>query len=771
MTPIDYVHLLRSVPALYLVLEPREPFVILDASDSYLRATLTVREQIVGRPLFEVFPDNPGDPAATGVTNLRASLHAVIEKRAPHAMALQRYGIRRPASQGGAFEERWWQPLNTPVLDARGDLQLIIHQVKDDTALVRAREAEQEERARAEAGLQATEVLESITDGFFALDRGYRFLYVNREAERILGQARDALLGRTIWDAYPELAGTGFERAYRGAMDLRQAESITAYYEPHQRWYDVHVYPAPRGISIYFRDVTGQRRAQEEFRRLAEESDTQRRIQEVVLGNTPDLVFIFNTDHRFVYVNASLLAMWGKTREEAIGKTTWELGYPEWEAALHDREIDEVIATRRPIHGEVPFEGATGVRAWDYIFAPVIGPSGDVVAIAGTARDTTERRNAEQALREADRAKDEFIATLSHELRNPLAPLRNSIALLKRGAPEPANDDRLVAIMERQVEHLVRLVEDLLEISRITRGDLVLRRSRTDLARIVRNALETCAPLIEARRHQVEVSEPQTPVWVDADAVRLSQVVANLVDNAAKYTPDGGRIGVHVSHEHEMSVVRVVDNGVGISAEGLQQVFRMFDRGDRSRVAGEGGLGIGLALAKRLVDLHGGTLEAASAGTGRGSEFTLRIPAADAPLSADEPSASADDLARKRILVVDDNVDAADTLGLMLRQMGAAVHVANDGAAAIEAFPHFRPSAVLLDIGMPRMDGYEVARELRSRYPDAEVSIIALTGWGQEQDRARAREAGFDHHIVKPADASALQLLLASVEPPRAGHT
>ncbi|MGE5096926.1 MAG: PAS domain-containing protein, partial [Betaproteobacteria bacterium] len=673
--------------------------------------------------------------------------------------------------------ERWWNAVNAPILDAQGRVQLIVHRLEDATEVVRLRKMEQEARARIEAerariehDLRASEVLESITDGFIALDREFRFEYVNHEAELILGIARADLIGQSIWDAYPGLKDTDFGRLYRNVMDTRQPGSATGYYEPHRRWYDVHVYPAPRGVAIYFRNVTEQRRAQDEFEQLALESETQRRIYEVVLSNTPDLVFIFGLDHRFIYANESLLNMWGIPREQALGKTTWELGYPEWEAAMHDREIEEVVATRKPIHGEVPFEGTTGRRVWDYIFAPVIGPGGDVVAIAGTARDTTDRRTAEEAiaaqaerLRQSDRAKDEFIATLSHELRNPLAPLRNSVAILRmksQGEPEAA---RLGEMMERQVNHLVRLVDDLLEISRINRGDFALRRERVRLQEVVRNALETCAPALQARKHMLELSQPDAPIWVDADSVRLAQVIANLVDNAAKYTPDGGHIAVRLSVQEREATVAVKDNGAGISSEGLLHVFEMFNRGDRAPMLTEGGLGIGLALAKRLVDMHGGTLGAASEGLGKGSEFTLRLPLSTADAADAGAATPQSALGRKRVLVVDDNKDAADTLGIMLREMGAEVQVAHDGEEALDAFARFRPSAVLLDIGMPRMNGYEVARELRARFPDVPVSLIALTGWGQEEDRTRARDAGFDHHIVKPANLDELQALLASV--------
>ncbi|MGZ5181918.1 MAG: hybrid sensor histidine kinase/response regulator [Ramlibacter sp.] len=627
------------------------------------------------------------------------------------------------------------------------------------------------ERDHQDRGLHAAEILESITEGFFGLDRQWRYVYVNREAERILSLQPGELIGRNLWDSFPGLLGSPFERLYRDAMDRRVAGSVEAWYPDHRRWYDVHAYPARNGISIYFRDVTEQRRADAERKALAEEADRQRRIYEVALSGTPDLIYIFDLDHRFIYANDSLLQVWGVPREQAMGKSFLDLGYPQWEAEMHDREIEQIKATKQPINGEVQFDGATGRRVWDYIFAPVLGADGEVVAIAGSARDTTERRATEQALQaqskrlqEADRAKDEFIATLSHELRNPLAPLRNSVALLKRTGGDPARAARVHDVMERQLDHLVRLVDDLLEISRVSRGDFALQRERTDLATVVRHALESSAAIVQARRHRLAAAFPPAPLWVDADAVRLAQVVSNLVDNAAKYTPEGGRIDVGVAAaDAATATVRVRDDGAGIAQEARDRIFEMFNRGERSQMRGEGGLGIGLALARRLAEMHGASLQVASEGPGKGSEFTLRIPLVEAPQAAPASHEEPGRVDAKRILVVDDNHDAAETLSMLLEDLGAEVRVARDGLQALELYPQFAPSAVLLDIGMPGMDGYAVARTLRARYPDHRTPLIALTGWGQEQDRTRAREAGFDHHIVKPAELRALQALIASL--------
>jgi PAS domain S-box-containing protein len=608
----------------------------------------------------------------------------------------------------------------------------------------------------AQQNLRAVEILESITEGFFALDRAWRFTYLNQEAQRILGRPPADLLGRTIWDEYPGLAGSEFERAYRRAMAHQETSSVTAFYPDHDRWYEVKTYPAPEGISAYFRNVTEQKRVEAERERLAAESEKQRRIYEAALSNTPDLVYVFDLEHRFTYANEALLRMWGRTREEALGRNCLELGYEPWHAEMHDREIEQVVATRRPIRGEVPFTGTGGRRIYDYIFVPVLGPGGEVVAVAGTTRDVTERKEAEQA-------KDEFLATLSHELRNPLAPLSNSLHLLGLAGKGDARLTQVHGMMERQVHHLVRLVDDLLEMSRISRGAFELRKERIEVAAVVRNAIETSEPLIRARHHLLSVSLPGEALWLDGDPVRLAQILANLLNNAAKYTDEGGQISVHTWREKGEAVVAVRDNGAGIAAEALPRLFEMFNRGDRS-AAGGTGLGIGLALARRLAQMHGGSIAARSDGPGAGSEFTVRLPLApqQAPGSAREGTSDAA-LPQRRVLIVDDNRDAADSLSMVLNLLGAEVRVARSGAEALEAFPAYDPAVVLLDIGMPGMDGYEVARRIRSLYPQRRTAIVALTGWGQEKDRRQAREAGIDHHLIKPADIETLRSLLASL--------
>jgi signal transduction histidine kinase/methanogenic corrinoid protein MtbC1/ActR/RegA family two-component response regulator len=394
-----------------------------------------------------------------------------------------------------------------------------------------------------------------------------------------------------------------------------------------------------------------------------------------------------------------------------------------------------------------------------------------------TAQRELARKNAQlerlnERLAEADRRKDEFLAMLAHELRNPLAPLRNAVHLLRQPGVDRPLIDRTREMMGRQVQQLGRLVDDLLDLSRIARGKMQLRKEWVDLGQVARRAAEASRPLVEARRHELILALPDAPVRLLADPTRLEQVLTNLLNNAARYTPDGGRVWLTATTEGGEAVVRVRDTGIGIPPEMLSGIFGLFAQVERQQERAEGGLGIGLSLVKSLTEMHGGSVEAHSEGPGRGSEFVVRwpLPAEQTPEGARAPAEEAPGAERAvRILLVDDNVDAAESLAMLLRLLGHEVAVAHDGPAALREADAQRPEVVLLDIGMPRMDGYEVARRLRERPGPGQAVLVALTGWGQEEDRRRSREAGFDHHLVKPVELSALQKLLAQVQPQDGG--
>ena len=373
-----------------------------------------------------------------------------------------------------------------------------------------------------------------------------------------------------------------------------------------------------------------------------------------------------------------------------------------------------------------------------------------------------DRARAEESLRIADQRKDEFLATLAHELRNPLAPLLTGLELLKLAGVKDPRAEKLTEVMQRQISHLVRLVEDLLEISRITRGVIELQSEPLDLASIVRSAVDTSRPTVDAARHELTVDVPSESIVVTGDAVRLTQVFANLLTNAAKYTNAGGHIWVAVRKEGERAIVSVRDDGIGIPPAQLASVFDMFTQVDRSSRRSQGGLGIGLTLVRTLVTLHGGRVEARSPGLGAGSEFIVDLPILIGRRIRPRKAKSLGKLPSKRVLVVDDNRDAAETLAALLSELGATVTVAHSGPAALEILKTFQPEAVLLDIGMPEMDGYEVSRRIRATPDNGRILLIALTGWGQEDDERRSRAAGFDHHLVKPPDVDKLRDLLAT---------
>ena len=402
------------------------------------------------------------------------------------------------------------------------------------------------------------------------------------------------------------------------------------------------------------------------------------------------------------------------------------------------------------------------------------GPSPDemrlVDILTRTAGVAVERRRAEEALRQADRRKDEFLATLAHELRNPLAPMRNALQVMQLASKDAAVVARAREMMERQMRQVVRLVDDLLDVSRITRGKLELRKQRVDLAAVVRTAVETSRPLIEAANHELTVTLPPRPIFVEGDPMRLAQVFSNLLNNAAKYTERGGKIGLTAERQGSDAVVVVRDTGLGIPVEMLGQVFELFTQVDRTLEKAQGGLGIGLTLVRRLVEMHGGSVEARSEGYGHGSEFVVRLPAVLVAPVPDEASGQDDSPSvRRRLLVVDDNRDSAISLGMMLQLMGNEVRTAHDGLEAVQAAEVFHPHVALLDIGLPRLNGYEAARRIREQPWGRDVVLIAVTGWGQEEDRRRSKEAGFDFHMVKPVEPAALEKLLAGLRTPGQG--
>ncbi|MDG3004778.1 hybrid sensor histidine kinase/response regulator [Paludisphaera mucosa] len=803
----DFQALFEAVPTPSLLVRPDDRFTIVAVNASYLRATRATRESLVGRGLFEAFADDREHPGATDGRDLRASLDRVLATRAPDHMAVRRRDVPRP---GGGFEERHWSPLNAPVLSAEGAVAHILHQLEDVTEVVRLRREAGERDVDASAapivdddgrnagvvvtyhdageGRRAEETTSRSEQRFRALvtassDVMYRMSPDWSEMQPLDGRGLVASSDAPLRDWMQRNLPASEHALVRGA--IREAVSARRMFELEHRvvradgsigWTYSRAVPildAGGEVVEWFgvaSDVTARKQAEEENDRLEAEAERQRRIYEAALSNTPDLVYVFGLDHRFLYANEALLQMWGRTREDALGKNCLELGYEPWHAEMHDGEIERVAATRRPIRGEVPFAGTNGRRIYDYIFVPVIGKDGRVVAVAGTTRDVTERRQAEQEireqaerLRENDRRKDEFLAMLAHELRNPLSAIGNAVTLTTRSGLQE-HIGWSMGVVTRQMRHLTRLIDDLLDVSRINRGKIELRRELVDLTSILAAAAATAKPSMEERGHTLEVATSHGGLWADVDPTRIEQVVVNLLSNAAKYSENGGLIALRARNEGDEVVVSVRDRGVGIPPETLPQMFELFAQGDRSLARSEGGLGIGLTVVKKLVEMHGGTVDARSEGRGKGSEFTIRLPRAARPVAAAPEGTAPAEGGRipSRILVVEDNVDAAWGMAQLLKLLGHDVAVAHDGPQGIEKAKEHRPEFVLLDIGLPGMDGYEVASRLRREPSCKDAVIIAISGYGRDEDRRRSKEAGFDHHLIKPLDHDVLITLLAA---------
>jgi signal transduction histidine kinase len=414
---------------------------------------------------------------------------------------------------------------------------------------------------------------------------------------------------------------------------------------------------------------------------------------------------------------------------------------------------------------EIIIERPDGSRWFASAYAnPLYDDGGRVAGAVNVLVDITARKHAEEELRRADRCKSEFLAMLAHELRNPLAPLRNGLYIMRVAGDNRAAAAEARAMMERQVGQMTRLIDDLVDLSRITNGKIALRKERIDLAAAVQDAVETSRPLVEAAGHYLTVTLPPVPVLVYGDRTRLAQVFSNLLNNSAKYTEQGGRIWLTVERQGRDVVVQVKDTGVGIAPDLLPRVFDMFTQAEQSLDRSQGGLGIGLSLVRRLVEMHGGTVEASSDGPGKGSEFAVRLPAV---LSANEipqrgSGADAHGLPNFRILIVDDCRDSAQGLAMLLKLTGHTPRTAHDGLEGVEAAKEFRPHVVLLDVGLPKLNGYEVCRSLRAHPWSQGMTIVALTGWGEE-DRRPSGEAGFDYHLVKPLNVAELEKLLAGL--------
>lgn len=506
--------------------------------------------------------------------------------------------------------------------------------------------------------------------------------------------------------------------------------------------------------------------ARELLARNAALSRSERDLQSLA-DNTPDVLARFDREFRYVFVNAAAEKSTGRARKDFSGKTSREMGFSPKLSDLWESNLEQVFTKGEQSSLEFSYQAPCGGNHFASVrLVPEFGPCGSVEHVLSVTHDVTDRKTYEEALAKADQLKDEFIATLAHELRNPLAPVRTGLKVLRI-----TKDDEVfrktLAMMDRQLGQMTRLIDDLLDVSRITSSKVQLRIERISMRAIVEAAVEAARPILETARHTLVVKLPPQPLWLDADPTRLAQVIGNLLNNAAKYSQDESHIHLSVSQQGSQVVIKVSDTGLGIPEDMLSQVFEMFTQVNRTLDRAQGGLGIGLALVKQLVEMHNGSVVAESAGTGEGSTFTVRLPVAAAPPLGVEvvtPAVDAKTVSKRRILVVDDNVDGATTLAIMLGLSGHKTRTAFSGREALKVSAEFAPEIVFLDIGLPDMTGYDVARQFRNDLKWHNLILVALTGWGSQDDLNRSTEAGFDIHLTKPVEPSVFDDVLDRFE-------
>ncbi|TWI65472.1 PAS domain S-box-containing protein [Pseudoduganella lurida] len=910
----------RALPAPCVLLSPA--LEILEASDAFLRATGSTRARVVGRSVFDAFPDNPADPGADGVANLRASLERVLASKAPDTMPLQRYDV----PNAGIFEEKYWRPVNTPVLDDAGAVSCIIHQVDDVTYALRTQQLRMRGQARPRqaptfmavlagpqhrvelmdegflrltghrdlVGHPVTEGFDGSADGNFALmlDEVYRsgvaltanstlypvqavpggpvagryidfaFKPVRGESggvegvfiegvdvtDRVLNDTRRdalvrltdalrdlrspadiaytaaAILGETLgasrvgygrynpatdtlyvgrdWCApgMPSLEGTVQLREFGGFVDdMRRGQDVviadvdqdprTASFTGRFRAYRTQAFvnisvieqgqlksvlvvndTVPRQWAV--EDVALMKEFAERTRTASERARTMEALVasegkfRTITNAMPQMVWSTQPDGFHDYYNAQWYEYTGMEPGTTDG-AGWNAMFhpddrePAWQAWRHSLATGEVYEIQYRLRHR------SGEYRWTLGRAlPIRNAAGDIVRWMGTCTDIHSQKLAEDELRDAAARKDEFLAMLAHELRNPLAPISTAAQLLKAGRADERTRQAASDIIVRQVKHMAHLVDDLLDVSRVTRGLVQLDMAELDLKGVVSSAIEQALPLIEARHHRLDLRRSTAAAPVRGDRTRLVQVIANVLNNAAKYTSPGGRIALELAVADGQARITVRDNGNGIAPALLPHIFDLFIQGERNPDRAQGGLGLGLTLVKSITALHGGSVTVDSEGPGTGSTFTICLPlslAAGAAVPATQgPDAPPPARRALRLMVVDDNVDAAHLLAALLRAEGHEVVTADDAESALRHPQLGTRDAFILDIGLPGMDGYELARRLRAAPDTASSRLIALTGYGQPNDVEASHDAGFDHHFVKPADPGKLMAALVA---------
>lgn len=708
-------------------------------------------DPMLGRPLAEVIP---GARRQGFIELLDQVLHT--------GQRLERHHVPLvlPRADGGR-EVRRYDLVLEPLHQLEPGVGGVFVQGQDVTDLYLAHEVARVGNLRQEA------LLDTMSEALMLLDLRLRVVQLNRAALALDGRPREDMVGQTVLSLWGEAAGP-VHHMLLDALTSGKARHLEYLDSTQGRWLDLHAYPVPRGVALLYRDVSAVKQAET----LLRESEARFRAAVSAVG----VMWTCNALGHMEGEQPGWQMLTGQRPHEYAGDG--------WMKALHPDDASEAMALwRTAVRRGENYVGEQRVRRpggpWREFMVravPLLAPDGRVREWVGVHIDVTDARQAARALNSAARRKDNFLAMLAHELRNPLAPIRTAAQALRHPRLTRRELESCQAVISRQVSHMAWLLNDLLDVSRISEGRLSLRRSCVGLRQVVDSAIETARPLIDERGHTLAVDLPPHDLDIDVDPLRLAQVLSNLLINAAKYTPTGGRVGLRVRAEPAGIVLEVVDNGIGIAEERLPHVFEMFSRLSGQQVPGADGgmgMGIGLALARGLMELHGGTLEASSPGPGMGSTFTAWLPAAVSE-SAPAPLHDFGDLSNNpvrpglRVLIADDNADAAESLAMLTSMEGHRVQVVHNGPDALGAGLENPPDVCILDIGMPGMDGHTVARRLREALPTHPMLILAVTGWGQKKDKNEARAAGFDRHFTKPIDPNTLLAYIAEWQDRRA---
>ena len=792
---------LQAMPMACVVTTPQ--MIIVSANSAYLRLAGRSAAEILGRNIFDAFPSNPHDPHADGAANLRASLLRVCATGRADKMELQRYDVATQEN-GSDFQTRYWKIQNMPVPDADGAVAWIMHTVEELTdfylprkntlrdVLANLAEALRDLKGEGEIGHAASAILGQA-------------LGASRVGYGTLNQAADTLGVERDWCApgIDTLAGSTALRGYGALVDELRREKLiaianvdhdprTAPLAAHLRARDaaafVYVPVVEDGalVAVLFvndrrerhwtaeelvlvKEVAARIRiAAERARGAAALSQSEAKFR-IITDAMPQMVWSALPDGYHDYYNEQWYRYTGMPPGSTNGTGWNDVFHPDDRARAWDAWRD-CLASGKVYEIQYRLRHHSGVYRWVLGRAlPVRDHFGGITRWMGTCTDIDDQKRAEDELRRLGVRKDEFLAMLAHELRNPLAPISSAAQLLMLGAADPQRVQKSAGVIQRQVRHLTNLVDDLLDVSRVTRGLVQLDRRVIDLREVLHGAIEQVRPAIEARGHHLALALPPAPLPVHGDRTRLVQVVANLLANAAKYTPPGGHLGLTLRLENGQGCITVSDDGIGMSADLLPHVFELFVQAERTPDRAQGGLGLGLALVQRIAQLHGGSAWARSGGLGQGSTLTVCLPASgeqahdSAPLPAGAPETLPPPAGASlpTLLLLDDHVDGAQMLGALLRARGFEVTIAHDGASVLRLAQARHFDVYILDIGLPGMDGYELARRLRASADTAPARLLALTGYGKAEDRQRALDAGFDHHLVKPVDLPALLALLA----------